>query len=325
MVQVTFLLHTYNMNKTSLVLLGCFIAGSLRAQTTLISQNFDGLSVGSLVAQTLGAPWNTWSIDPGGTEDAAVSNEEAFSGTRSLKVTYVTPTTYDDVLLALGYQTSGRYALSWQMYVPFDYEAYFNLQHSYPGLQYAMEVTFDDDGTGYITTDDTDTPLDFPVDAWFHVAILIDLDAATGTITVADNPSHAWAFDTQSTGGAGTNQLSFLNLPGYAGGGPSKYFIDDLTYVNMTGVGLAENTLMEVGAYPNPTRDILTVDMPAGPRNAVASLVDATGRTVIEGRSFQQNANVARTQLDLQGLSEGVYFLRVRNGSEELVRRVTKL
>lgn len=306
-----------------------FIAPLLMsAQTVILSENFDSHADGDLVAQTIGLPWTTWSNAPGGTEDTPISDEQASSGTLSMKVsTTVLGGGPTDMVLRLGDRTTGSYGLTWKMYIPTGQGGYFNLQHDEtPGMQWAVEVYLPTGGTAYIYAAGDSTEMAYPHDAWFDVTLAIDLTTMQAVMSIDGGTPRIWAFNTQASGGAGMNQIGGINFFSYAGGAdPTTYYIDDLAFVDVGGVGMAENAVTELGMYPNPTRDLLTVELPAGSTNAVASLVDATGRTVIEGRSFQQNANVSRTQMDLQGLPEGVYFLRVQNGADELVRRVTKL
>ncbi len=56
-----------------------------------------------------------------------------------------------DLVKPLGDLTSGNFELSFNMYVPANFAGYYNIQHfEQPGIEWALEVYFDDDGTGYI-------------------------------------------------------------------------------------------------------------------------------------------------------------------------------
>lgn len=301
---------------------------ALHAQTPLIVENFDAYANGNLVAQTIGLPWSTWSAAPGGSEDTPISNEQAVSGTLSMKVSTTAvgggPT---DMLLLLGDRTTGVYGLTWKMYVPTGQGGYFNLQHDEsPGVQWAVEVYLPPGGTGNITANGIETAIAYPHDQWFDVVFAIDLDAIQAALSVAGGTPHVWAFNTQATGTAGLNQLGAVNFFAYAGGAaPCTYYIDDLAFIEVTGVGIAE-TMSDgsVSVFPNPANDIITVEANAG-SEALIALLDPTGREVIAMRSFRQYGDLARTQLDLGGLPAGTYLVRVQDGSTVTVRRVQKL
>lgn len=77
--------------------------------------------------------------------------------------------------------------------------------------------------------------------------------------------------------------------------------------------------------YPNPTGNLLTVEIP---RLAVSAtliqtrLVDLTGRTV---RQPARSAFASQMELDLNGLPAGVYFLEVTDAAGgRAMRRVIK-
>ena len=115
------------MKKVSLlVAMIAFVCGNMFAQ----SYNFDQYNVGDKVAQTIGQPWTTWSDQPGSGEDAAFSDEQAVSGTNSVKFTYG-----NDQIYNFNDETTGSYTLDWNMYIPSGKDAYLNIQHNFTGGQ----------------------------------------------------------------------------------------------------------------------------------------------------------------------------------------------
>lgn len=316
------------MKKVILPILALSIPAMLAAQTMVVNESFEGHASGVLVAQTLGAPWTTWSNTPGSAEDTPISDEQAVTGTYSMKVsTTVAGGGPTDMVLQLGDRTEGQWILSWMMFIPTGQGAYFNMQHTEtPGTEWAVDVTFPGAGTaGTIATANVEYPITYEHDVWFAVGISIDLDAMSATMVIGNNPPHTWAFNSTSTMATGMNQIGGINFFAYSGGvGPTTYYIDDVTFVDLTSVGISEITDTDINVYPNPVENTLNVEAPGVSSAATAVLIDATGRTVIAARQFAQNALMARTQLDLSGLPSGMYFLRVQDGSQELVRRVTK-
>lgn len=88
---------------------------------------------------------------------------------------------------------------------------------------------------------------------------------------------------------------------------------DPEALVNVSTVDLAKALV-----YPNPASDVLNLKLPQTPdANTTATLVDALGRTV-----FTETVTAAQTQLDVNGLRKGVYFLKVAAGSSNTTQRV---
>ncbi|MBZ0205915.1 MAG: T9SS type A sorting domain-containing protein [Flavobacteriales bacterium] len=296
-------------------LLGTF-TGLVSAQTVLVNEDFDSYAAGDLVAQTIGLPWSTWSVAPGGTEDTPISNEQASSGTQSMKVTGVAAGGPTDLVLRLGNRSTGSYILSWNMYVPSGNGGYFNIQRNeVPGAgSFMLEVTFKVDGTIEYMNNTVASAGSYPHDTWFSVAMAFDLGTSVAALSIDGTAQYSWQTNTP-----GPNQIGGIDFFAYAGGTPNVplYYVDDVLFIDLGTVGIEENAPAEVAVYPNPATDMLTVELPHG-TTAIASLVDITGRTVIDGIAFG-----SRTQFPLNGLSKGLYFVRVRQNGKEIVRRVT--
>ncbi len=303
------------------------LAGSISAlvsgQVILAEQNFDSFNSGDLVAQSCGLPWSTWSAAPGGAEDTPISDEQASSGTLSAKVSGAAAGGPTDLILRLGNRTSGIYALSWNMYIPSGSGGYFNIQHNeVPGAgSWMLDVTFAPGGTVEYLVNSVATAGTFPHDAWFNVAMAIDMDALNGALAIDGTLQYTW-----QTNVPGPSQLGGIDFFAYAGGAPAvpTFYIDDVLYVAMPSTTVPEVAVQEMGVYPNPARDLVTIDLPSSSSAAVASLVDVTGRVIMDGRSFQQQGAIARAQMNIEGLPEGLYFVRVQDGDREIVRRVLK-
>ena len=69
--------------------------------------------------------------------------------------------------------------------------------------------------------------------------------------------------------------------------------------------------------YPNPASDILNVELFSS-KNATYTLSDITGKTIISGA-----LNLQRNTISLRELSQGTYFLKVNQGTESFVEKVT--
>lgn len=191
--------------------------------------DFESYTLGDYIAVANPDFWTTWSGTPGSAEDALIVDEQASSPVQSVKVDGST-----DLLLKLANKTSGKYVVEWMMYVPDGFGAYYNFQHfEAPGVEFAVEVYFKVDGTGYMHAGGQNTAtFNFSHDTWFPVSTVIDLDNDWVETYYDDVLIYEWQWSLQSDGTAGTNQLGGVDF--YAGADGTEtptYFFDDVSYV----------------------------------------------------------------------------------------------
>ena len=192
-----------------------------------IFENFENYVEGEYLANQSDGIWNTWSNNPGSPEDAYVSDSLSFSGSNSLLLEGGGST---DIILPLGDYQNGIWNLSFKMYVPQGFGAYFNLLHQYDINQdnnWAEEFYFSQSGLGY-------TPggiqFNFAHDKWFDVIFNIDTQNDNVTCLI-DNSSFNWTW----SNGSNWSDISIgaLNLfPAAPDGENAMYFIDDLRLTN---------------------------------------------------------------------------------------------
>jgi hypothetical protein len=86
-------------------------------------------------------------------------------------------------------------------------------------------------------------------------------------------------------------------------------------------VGVKENNQSHgmVKIYPNPTRNILTIETIEITGKCTLSLFNVNGQEV-----FTQEVVSAKTQLDMSGFAKGVYTLRLVNNDRVEVRKIVK-
>jgi hypothetical protein len=217
------------MKKVSLlVAMIAFVCGNLFAQ----SYNFDQYNVGDKVAQSIGQPWTTWSNLPGSDEDAAFSDEQAVSGTNSVKFTYGNDQVYN-----FNDETTGSYTLDWNMYIPSGKDAYLNIQHNFTGGQdgeWAFGLYFNtaEQGTA-LHVSDAYHDFTFPFDTWFPVHFDIDLDNDAISLTIDGTEVHSWAFSEQeSSATPGMRVLDALDFYPPTNASTSVFYIDDFSFVS---------------------------------------------------------------------------------------------
>ncbi|PKP52167.1 MAG: hypothetical protein CVT92_10120 [Bacteroidetes bacterium HGW-Bacteroidetes-1] len=209
---------------------------SLNAQTNnrevVYADDFESYTVGAYVAQVIPDYWTTWSNAPGTAEDAVISNEQASSGAKSIIVAGT-----NDMVLKLGNKTSGKYVVSWNMFIPVGFAGYYNFQHfEAPGNEWAFEVYFDNNGTGYMHAGGNNAAtFTYTNGEWLSVTNLIDLDEDWAEVYFNDALIYEWQFSLQAQGETGTKQLGGVNF--YAGstaGMTPTYYVDDVSYEAMT-------------------------------------------------------------------------------------------
>ncbi|RLD80910.1 MAG: hypothetical protein DRJ15_05885, partial [Bacteroidetes bacterium] len=109
-------------------------------------EDFDALTVGGLVADQLGSPWNTWSGTSA--DDATVSDMYSNSPDNSFVVDAGTV----DLIYEFGAApiATGQWLYSHYIYVPTGYSGYFNVQTDpVPGVAWNLDLYFDDGGDGH--------------------------------------------------------------------------------------------------------------------------------------------------------------------------------
>lgn len=321
-------LKPLTMKRSLPVLSGLLITSALCGQQVIISQDFEAFDPGDLLAQTAGLPWTTWSNAPGGAEDTPCSNAQAYGGNMSAAFTSTSanggPT---DVILQLGDRTSGQYLLGWWMYIPAGKGGYYNIQKSLTaGQAWSIDVIFRSSGAIELSSNAAaGAATTYPQDEWFLVGMVIDLNAMTGTVTVNGNVAATWVTTTAvGTGGVGLNQIGAVNFFAYSGGDQSEYYIDDVSFVDITGVGVPDLQDLSANAFPNPTEGAFVVDAEGLSATATVSVFDLTGRYVVADQALLRRGTISCAEVNLESQLDGMYFVRIQDGARELVRRVTK-
>jgi len=181
-----------------------------------------------------------WTVWPGGDATGGiVTDEMASGGVNSIRIDGSISTL--DALFLLGDQTAGHYILRWDMLVPEGKQGYFNLQHEMPTESdgfWAFEVYFTGGGVGRLELYDgsDDVAFSYPVDAWFTVRLLIDIDNDEARLLVGERTVDAWQF---SAGVVSSAQMNSIN-----------FYPDDDSYLfYIDNINLSEIPAPEEGQY----------------------------------------------------------------------------
>lgn len=217
------------MKKFTFILAAILFTGFYANAQVLFEDDFESYTADALVGES-SEVWETWSGAGGGTEDAAVSTVHAFSGVNSMVVNGI-----NDMVLRFGDSTSGKYMVSFRMYIETGSSAYFNIQHVTLS-EWAFETYLDDGGTAHLDVAGQEISFTYTQDQWMKVENYIDMDADTAFMYIDGEYIHSWKFSSTATASTGTNQLGAINF--YSGGetGVPEYYIDDVMFSTMHAV-----------------------------------------------------------------------------------------
>ena len=121
------------------------------------------------------------------------------------------------------------------------------------------------------------------------------------------------AFNTLPANGEWTLRVSD---PYNGDGGVLNSFSIDICYITNS-LGLVSNSLSNVTVYPNPTKDILNINIPEAIGTSKLILYDIQGRVVME--TITQNTNEV---MNIGNLQSGVYMLSIENEINKTVKKV---
>jgi hypothetical protein len=191
----------------------------------IYQSDFEQFTVGSYLAQSDPQNWTTWTNQPGGAEDAVISNTYASSGIKSVKVIGST-----DAVLPLANYTSGYFEISFKMYVQSGYNGYFNLLHSFAGggSQWALNVFFNSNGTGYIDAGGlSSATFSYQQNTWLFIENKIDIDNDIAILLINGNLIHNWQWSKGADGTSDIHQIGGIDMFAWNNKGSSLYYFDD--------------------------------------------------------------------------------------------------
>ena len=294
-------------------------------QTSILSDNFDTYTGGGTVAAQSAGLWETWSATL--PEDAFVSDSVSASGANSMNVyqTGEDAFLHDMVLPFPAVYTTGQYELTMNYFVPVNRGAYFNLGSVWTsggaGYQYGVDVFFNADGTGYVSTSGTGV-FQYGQDEWTAISVMVDLDA--GTYELSLNGESIYSGPWGAALGLGVLDVFGLGYTDGSGAdvnGPGFFYVDDVELLDWSTSGIDENTLNPIfSVVPNPSNGNFTVNYEElDMASAEIQVVDVLGSVV-----YSSNAQlVGNGSIDFDlNLNTGVYFVRINDGATVLTERV---
>jgi len=207
----------------------CFLAlaSSVYGQIPLIYEDFESYTVGDYIGEASSA-WTTWSGAPGTDEDGQISDEEAYSGTQSLKIFGSVTGGPMDVYLPIGLEIA--YEVSYNIYVPCGASAYMNVQDFLsPDISWAFDLVFAANGTIALMIDQVEIAYgSYNPNEWTSVSLRMDPIYDRAEIVIGGEYISNVAFD---------GIIGGLDFYGFGDGiTPGLYYIDDVLIVETDSV-----------------------------------------------------------------------------------------
>ncbi|MBI9065962.1 MAG: Omp28-related outer membrane protein [Salinivirgaceae bacterium] len=246
------------MRKIYILAIALLYAAMSFGQLTLpYEENFDTfMADAKFVNQVTTTEWTTWSDAPNTAEDPIVSAAYSVSSPNSIKIA-----SGNDLVFKTGNIVSGRYLVSFNMYMPAGKLGYYNMLQDFAGTNsaWAYQIMFDGgtataQGVGEVT-------FSYETDTWFELRTIVDLDSDWCEIY----KDGELVFEFQwSVGTSQTNIKQFAAVNFFAwdndGAGSPEYYFDDL---NVKTIVSPEAPTNLVGTLENINDVVLTWAAPA--------------------------------------------------------------
>ena len=287
------------------------IFGSAFSQTPLLDEDFESYTVGDYIG-VASSIWTTWSGTTGTTEDCQVSNEQANSGTQSLKIFGALAGGPMDIYLPIGLETA--YEVSYNIYIPTGGSAYMNVQEQLtpgaPGF-WAFDMVFSGNGSMQLSIDQVDIAFgSYNLDEWTTVSLRMDPVNDRAEVFIGGEYIANFAFD---------GIIGGVNFFGFGDGNSAGlYYIDDVVVVEIEDVvnGLEEATQLDLAFGPNPANNYIQLSSNAS--NGVVRIMALNGQIVKEIAAANLLSG-ARIELDLDN---GIYLVELTSNGNRTMRKL---
>jgi hypothetical protein len=264
-------------------------------QTLIVDENFDSYIAGNKFVQQAGSPWTTWSNQPGSSEDPIVSDAQYVSSPNSLYIQ-----NNNDLVLKLNAYTTGRYSISFKIFVSTGSLGYFNILNSFAGSSsvWAMQAYFKNNG--YLVVDAGGASIDsiaYTQNDWHDVLIVVDLDNDIATIEFDEQFFHLWKFSSGTFGDGNMKKLDAIDFFGWSEGGlNANFYIDDMKIQEMPApempINLTATLQNQFDIHLNWTAPTTIPNCYLLVRNdRLAAIINASETEYIEAHVYPQTVN----------------------------------
>jgi hypothetical protein len=186
---------------------------------------FESYTKGQYLACQNPKDWTTWSDAPCSSEDALISDEQAYSGSQSLLIIQG-----DDFVHPINNFNSGIYKVSFQMYIPSGKLAYFNtlLKFNGSGSAWGQEIRFQNGIAEMDAAGSNAAQFNYSFDQWFENKLIVNMDLDSAYFYYEDSLIYQWKWSYGAHDTDALNQLGGNNFWGWNGAkGDCYFFVDD--------------------------------------------------------------------------------------------------
>ena len=289
------------------------IFSSAFSQTPLLEEDFESYSVGDYIGVASNV-WTTWSGTTGTTEDSQISDEQANSGTQSMKIFGTLAGGPMDIYLPIGLESA--YEVSYNIYVPSGSSAYMNVQEELtPGVTWAFDMVFSGNGSIQLSIDQVDIAFgSYTQDEWTSVSLRMDPLNDRAEVMIGGEFIANFAFD---------GIIGGVNFFGFGDGNSAGlYYIDDVVVVETDDVldvvinGVSEIADLDIAFGPNPANDYINIS--CNVVNGIVRIMALNGQVVKE---FSSSNLISGQRIDLD-LDNGIYLVEVSSNGNQTMRKL---
>ena len=250
------------------------------------SDDFEMYEVGDYLAAS-NSEWTTWGGSTGTAEDVQITDEQAASGTKSIKLEAVGSGGPQDLVKYFGGAKITTGVLNTSMSMLVETGAYFNYQaETTIGTTWAMNAFFEADGKGRVTDSANETFLSFeyPMGEWFDFQMTINFDANNWNLVVNGNCVGSFQND--------NNSIASIDLYPVSG---NRFFLDDFTYDYSTEAPeITEDTQSKIVLSEENGLSGLPI--------SIAGEFQNNGETTVTSFELEANLNGDVTPITMNGL-----------------------
>ena len=289
------------------------IFSSAFGQTPLLEEDFESYTVGDYIG-VASSVWTTWSGTTGTTEDSQISDEQANSGTQSMKIFGTLAGGPMDIYLPIGLESA--YEVSYNIYVPSGSSAYMNVQEELtPGVTWAFDMVFSGNGSMQLSIDQVDIAFgSYTQDEWTSVSLRMDPINDRAEVFIGGEYIANFAFD---------GIIGGVNFFGFGDGNSAGlYYIDDVVVVETDDVldvvinGVSEIADLDIAFGPNPANDYINIS--CNVVNGIVRIMALNGQVVKE---FSSSNLISGQRIDLD-LDNGIYLVEVSSNGNQTMRKL---
>jgi hypothetical protein len=227
------------------------------AQNVIISDNFESYTPDMLLVEQSGHPWVIWNQPYHQPHDVFVRNIRSSEGDLSIQVK-----AGQDIVLDFADRTTGRYQLSFDIFIVTGKGGYFNILNDFNGTNstWAFQTFFNLNGTGSVDANKQNAAsYTFNHNKWINVNVIIDVDDDFASFYLDGKEIISWIPSRGARGGDSMKKLDGLCFYGYT---DNDYFVDDVKFIEQDIESVASP--VEVDAQFEGEDILITWSIPEG-------------------------------------------------------------